>query len=294
MIVSVKNAVRYYGDVRGVDGLNLSVEPGQIVGLLGPNGAGKTTAIHLMMGLLRVDRGSVRVFGDAPDATTVRRRVGIMLQQSGVPDTLTPSELIANFRTYYPHPRSVEEVHALSGVGGFAHRRVARLSGGQRQRLLFALALVGNPDLLFLDEPTVGLDVAIRQEFWDVIRAQADNGTAVILTTHYLEEVDILADAVVVLNEGHEVFSGSPEALKRQVPTRRVRCRTVTQADQMRDWPEVVTLSTEDGVVDLVVTQAESVVRRLLEIDPQLSGLEVRGAHLEEAFVAMTQRREAA
>ncbi len=188
--------------VTALDGVDLALAPGQLTALLGPNGAGKTTAVRLMLGTSRPSAGEVRLFGASPFDRAARQSVGMMLQVGRVPETLTPREHLALFRSYYPEPRPMDGLLAASGIAHIANRRFGTLSGGERQRVLFAAALCGNPHLLFLDEPTVGLDIEARHLFWDAIRELIREGRSVLLTTHYLEEADALADRVVVLHRG--------------------------------------------------------------------------------------------
>ncbi len=203
-----------YRSQRALDGVDLTVNRGELVALLGPNGAGKTTAVKLMLGLLTPDSGIVRVFGQDPRQPQHRQRIGIMLQVARVPETLRVCEHIDLFSSYYPHPLPMREIISAAGLQGFENRLFGELSGGQKQRTLFALALCGDPDLLFLDEPTVGMDVQARRGMWKQIRALLARGKSILLTTHYLEEADTLADRIVVIDHGRVIANGSPAEIK--------------------------------------------------------------------------------
>ena len=192
-IVELIAARKRYGAIEALQGVDLCIRPGEVVALLGPNGAGKTTTISLMLGLRRPTSGSALLFGLDPTDRRARSRVGVMLQESGVMGVLTVRETIRLFRSYYPHPLPLGEILALAGLEEVAHQRVARLSGGQRQRLYFALAICGDPEALFLDEPTAGMDVEARRTFLAGMRTASSAGKTIVLTTHYLEEADALA-----------------------------------------------------------------------------------------------------
>lgn len=281
-------AVRY-GEVDALRGVAVALEPGRLTVLLGPNGAGKTTAIRLLLGLLRPTSGEVRVFGGDPRVRATRRRIGAMMQIAKVPDTLRVGEHIDTFRSYYPAPLPRAELVEAAGLGGLERRLFGTLSGGEKQRLLFALALAGDPDLLFLDEPTVGMDVETRRHFRERIRALGAQGRAVLLTTHDLEEADTLADRVLVLNGGRIVADGPPARIKRQVARRRVRCATALSLDAVRALADVDAAERAGATTTIVTARAESVVRTLLALDPSLHDLEVTGAALEDAFLALTR-----
>lgn len=285
----LRGVLKRYGAVTALDGVSLTLYPGEVVALLGPNGAGKTTAVGLMLGLLRPTRGEVRLFGASPQAIKSRMRVGTMLQLSGVPATLSVREHLELFAAYYPRPLPLGEVLERTGLLGLERRLYGKLSGGQKGRLHLALALVGDPDLLFLDEPTTGLDVASRRSLWEGVRSVTGRGKTVLLTTHYLEEADALADRVVVLNGGRVVAEGTPGEIKASVAGRRVRCATSLPLESLRALPGVRAASQGGDVTDLVVERAEPVVFELLSRDPNLTGLEVTSMGLEEAFLALTQ-----
>ena len=275
-----------------LDQVSLDLRRGEVFALLGPNGAGKTTAISLLLGLLHPDTGSAQVFGKSPQSLAARRRIGAMLQTSGVPDTLTVGELLGLFRSYYPRPRSVADTLALAGVADLLERRYGKLSGGQQRRAQFALAICGNPEILFLDEPTTGLDVEARATLWKTIRQLVGEGCAVALTTHYLEEAEALADRVSVLTRGRMVASGSVQQIRARVAQRRIRCVSRLAADAISRWPEVRGVSRDGERIEIVTDAAGTVVRQLLFEDSGLSELEVQRAGLAEAFVEIT--REAA
>lgn len=285
-----------YGPVTALDRASLEVRRGEVLALLGPNGAGKTTAVQNLLGLRRPVSGRARVFGLAPDSQEARRRCGVMLQVSGVPATLRVAEHVELFRSYYDNPLPAARAIKLSGLEGLERRPAGRLSSGQRQRLMFALALCGNPELLFLDEPTAGLDVSARRGLWDTIRELSAEGRTILLTTHYLEEADALADRVVVLNRGRVVAEGAPSRIKSRVASTRVRCRTALSPRAIADWRGVQHVRAEGASLEVLCTDAEDVVRRLLSEDAGLAGLEVTGAGLEEAFLELTEdpRAEAA
>src|SRR5215831_17109710 len=201
-VVELIDAHKRYGSLEAVKGVNFTIRQGELVAMLGPNGAGKTTSINLMLGLRKPTSGRARLFGLDPNDRRARSRCGVMLQESGVLDTLTVRELVELFGSYYPHPMPPERAIALAGLEEQAKRASGKLSGGQRQRLYFALAVCGDPELIFFDEPTVGMDVESRRGFLDNIREFARAGKTIVLTTHYLEEADELAERIIVIDRG--------------------------------------------------------------------------------------------
>ncbi len=291
-LAELRGASKRYGKQLALDGVDLALHGGELLALLGPNGAGKTTAIGLLLGLLQADTGMVHLGGRPPQDLDARRTVGLMLQSAGIPETLKVGELLDLTRSYYPAPRSVADCVALAGLGGLLERRYGKLSGGQQRRVQFALALCGRPRVLFLDEPTTGLDIEARQGLWKAMRELVAEGCAVLLTTHYLEEAESLADRVVVLNNGRVVARGSVQEIRAHVAQRRIRCVSSIDPEHIANWPHVRSARLEAGRIDIVADLAESVVRRLLAEDAGLSDLEVQRAGLAEAFIELT--REAA
>jgi ABC-2 type transport system ATP-binding protein len=283
-----------YGPVRALNNLRLSVGAGQLVALLGPNGAGKTTAIKLLLGLLAPDRGSVRIFGGDPRDHRVRVKTGAMLQVARVPETLRVREHVDLFSSYYPRPLPQSETLAIAGLEAVKDRLFGELSGGQRQRVLFALAICGDPDLLFLDEPTVGLDVEARRAMWKQIRSLVERGKSVLLTTHYLEEADALADRVVVLSKGAIIAEGTPEEIKASSGGKRIRCQTSLSLAAVRNLAGVVEVQEDRGIFEIRTSSPEPVLRELLNRDAGISGIEVTSAGLEEAFLSLTRQNDVA
>lgn len=276
-----------YGDVVALDGLDLDVRAGEVLAVLGPNGAGKTTAIALLLGSLPVQRGEVRVFGREPGAAAVRFRRGAMLQSSGVPVTLTVSEHLELFSSYYPAPLPVSRLLAVAGLEDVAARRFARLSGGQKQRVMFALALAGDPELVFLDEPTTGLDVEARRSLWREIRALKAAGRTAVLTTHYLEEADALADRIAVVHEGRVVAEGTPAEIKSRAADRRIRCVTSISVEEVAALPGVARVERNGRHLEILAARPEEVLRTLLGRDADLHDLQVTGVGLEDAFLTL-------
>jgi ABC-2 type transport system ATP-binding protein len=288
-VASLESVSMNYGEVRALRGVNFAVRAGEVVALLGPNGAGKTTAVKLLLGLLQPNSGKARVFGGDPTNPQNRMRTGAMLQVGKVPETLRVREHIDLFSSYYPQPLPLEEVLAASGLEKLRDRKFGDLSGGQRQRTLFALAICGNPDLLFLDEPTVGLDVEARRSLWEEIRRLVNRGKTVLLTTHYLEEADALADRIAVINQGEIIAEGTPAEIKAKTSGKRIRCITALSLASLLQIPGVTDVKQDREAVEIHAREAEPVVRALLAKDSSLAGLEVTSAGLEEAFLALTQ-----
>ncbi len=287
-VAALQATTKRYGSITALDGVDLALRRGEVTALLGPNGAGKTTAVKLLLGLVRPTAGHATLFGRDPRSAEARVRVGAMMQLSKVPETLRVREHLDLFRSYYPRPMPMDDLVEVAGLTGLEDRLYGKLSGGQKQRLAFALALCGDPELLFLDEPTVGLDVEARRGFWSEVRRLAGAGRSMLLTTHYLEEADSLADRVVVLQQGKIVADGSPVEIKTRAAARKVRCVTrLATADVLR-LPGVASAARDRGVLEVLATDADSVVRALFARDAELSGLEVVNAGLEEAFLALT------
>jgi ABC-2 type transport system ATP-binding protein len=291
-IARLHSVSKHYGRVTALDNLNLSLYPGEIVALLGPNGAGKTTVVRLLLGLAAPNNGSVRVMGNDPRDAEARASIGAMLQLTRVPETLRVREHIDLFRSYYPNPLPAPEVVRIARLEGLENTFYGKLSGGQKQRVLFALALVGNPRLVFLDEPTVGMDIESRRALWERIRTLAAQGKTVLLTTHYLEEADALASRIVVIGKGRILAEGTPTEIKHRVTGRRICCITDLDLEFLRSLPSVLSVEQDRESAVIIAGEAERVALELLRNDPALRGLEISAPGLEEAFLALTGSQE--
>jgi ABC-2 type transport system ATP-binding protein len=288
LLAQLHGARKSYGKVQALDAVDIDVRAGEVLAVLGANGAGKSTALGLLTGRLSADAGQVELFGGHPCDAAMRRGIGVMLQEGGLPDTLRVAEHVRLFSTYYPNPRPLAETLALAGIEDIAGRRYDALSGGQQRRVQFALAICGRPALMFVDEPTVGLDVESRRNFWSVLRQLRNEGTGIVLTTHYLEEADALADRVLLLAGGRVIAEDTPAGIKSRAAGKRLRARTTVPLDALSRWPEARTAKLVDGVADLVSNDVERLLRRWLAADANLSELEVRPLNLEEAFLSLT------
>jgi ABC-2 type transport system ATP-binding protein len=288
-IAALANVTKRYGAVVALDNLSLALRPGEVVALLGPNGAGKSTAVRLLLGLIAPTSGGVHVFGSDPCTTATRTRVGAMLQVARIPETLRVREHLDLFRSYYPRPLAMQEIVRIAQLDGIENKFFSQLSGGQKQRVLFGLALCGDPDLIFLDEPTAGMDIEARRGLWQQIRSLADRGKTVLLTTHYLEEADALAHRIIVLNKGKIVSEGTPSEIKSLGAGRKIRCNTRLTVEYLRSLPSVTEVEQNRGGVIVTASDAENVVREMLLRDETLCNLEIASPALEDAFLALTQ-----
>ena len=289
-LACLRGVTKRFGPVIALSGFDLEVRQGEVLAVLGANGAGKTTALALLTGRLGADAGAVSLFGRDPRDPIVRRGIGVMLQDGKLPDTLQVAEQIRLFSSYYPNPRPLADTIALSGLEGLGKRRYSALSGGQQRRVQFALAICGRPRLLFVDEPTVGLDVQARRNFWQVLRTLRDDGTGIVLTTHYLEEADALADRVVLMAAGRTLAHGSPAAIKAQALGKRVIAVTGVAAAELARWPEVEAVEARDGRTHVRSRHSEALLRRWLAADPRLSDLQVLPLSLDDAFLSLTSQ----
>jgi ABC-2 type transport system ATP-binding protein len=287
--IVLSRLAKSYGAVRAVDSVDLAIAAGETVALLGPNGAGKSTTLEMMLGLVRPDAGHVSLFGMAPAEAVRAGVVGGMLQ-TGLPvDHLRVRELVSLIASYYPRPRPVDEVLEVTGLTELAQRWAAKLSTGQAQRVRFAAALVGDPDLLVLDEPTAGVDVEGRREFWQAVRSVATTGKTVIFATHYLEEADSYADRIVLIAGGRVAADGSATELKARTGSRTVRA-TVPGVDEaaLTALPGVIDAERHGEAVVLSCSDADAAVIALFQSFPGVRDIEVRGGSLEDAFMALT------
>jgi ABC-2 type transport system ATP-binding protein len=276
-VVSVRGLTKSYGEFEALKGINFELGAGEVFGLLGPNGAGKTTTIEILEGYRERDSGEVEVLGADPATADLdwRGRIGVVLQSSAMYENLTVAEHLAQFAGYYEHPRPVDEVIELIGLEEKRDTRARRLSGGQRRRLDLGLALIGDPELIFLDEPTTGFDPGARRRAWDTIRSLRELGKTILLTTHYLDEVEQLADRVAVLREGRIVASGTVQELVGDAPATEIRYR--------RNG-EVVVLETDEPTRVL-----HELTEAAMQRGEELEGLEVRKPSLEEVYLSLTQ-----
>jgi ABC-2 type transport system ATP-binding protein len=277
------------GVVHAVRGLDISIAPGETVALLGPNGAGKSTTIDMLLGLLPPDAGTIAVFGMAPRQAVQAGAVGAMLQVGSLIRDLSVRELVTMMAALYPNPLPVDEVLELTGTASFARQRTQKLSGGQSQRVRFAVALVSNPDLLVLDEPTVAMDVEGRHAFWTTMRGFAARGATVLFATHYLEEADSHADRIILMARGTVVADGPASEIKAVVGSRTIQA-TLPGADPARlaGLPGVGGVDTRGEMVVLRCADSDTALRALLAGYPQARDIEVTGARLEQAFLQLT------
>ncbi|TVX88411.1 ABC transporter ATP-binding protein [Paenibacillus agilis] len=288
--IECKNVVKQFGDFRAVDDMNLAFEKGKISALLGPNGAGKTTAISMMLGLMRPTSGEIQVLGMPAGTKELRQRVGALTQDVRAADGLKVKEVLELFRSYYRNPMSLERLLDISGLHGDVKRKAASLSGGQRRRLAFAQSLAGNPDLILLDEPTVAMDIEARGRFWETIRALAGDGRTVLLTTHYLEEADAVADHIAVIAQGKVVAEGAPEKLKAQTALRTISFRA-TNAPEEQVWltlPGVEKAECNGERIRLHAQQTDELLFTLMQSKWGVTDIEVQSASLEDTFRSLT------
>ena len=287
--IELSGLVKSYGAVRAVRGIDVSVAAGETVALLGPNGAGKSTTIDMLLGLLDPDGGTVSVFGKTPSDAIDAGSVGAMLQTGSLIRDLSVRELVTMMASLYPNPLEIDSVLELTGLTEVAGQRTNKLSGGQTQRVRFAVALISNPELLVLDEPTVAMDVEGRQAFWGAMREFASRGKTIVFATHYLEEADAYADRVVLMAFGRIVADGPPTEIKAMVGTRTIRA-TLPGAE-LTALGEVAGVSHAERHGDTVIlncSDSDAAIRALLSSFPEARDIEISGAGLEEAFLQLT------
>ncbi len=283
------------GPVHAVRAIDVSIGRGETVALLGPNGAGKSTTIDMLLGLTAPDGGTVSLFGMEPTAAVDAGAIGAMLQTGALIRDLSVRELVTVMASLYPNPLGVDEVLDLTGIDGFAERRTQKLSGGETQRARFAIALVSNPELLVLDEPTVAMDVEGRHAFWSAMREFAAGGKTVVFATHYLEEADAYADRIVLMAHGRVVADGPPNEIKAMVGSKTIRA-TIPGADldELAKLPGVTAADSRGEAVVLACSDSDEAIRALLERFPEARDIEISAAGLEEAFLQLTGDEDAA
>lgn len=287
--IEARGLHKSYGSVHAVRGVDISIDAGETVALLGPNGAGKSTTIDMILGLAEPDEGKVSVLGGAPSAAVDAGLVGAMLQTGALIRDLSVRELVDMVASLYPAPLPVSEALELTGLAALADQRTQKLSGGETQRVRFAVALVANPKLLVLDEPTVAMDVEGRRSFWVTMRELAAHGRTVLFATHYLEEADAYADRAVLMAHGQVVADGPPNEIKARVGTRTIKA-TLPGADleALRALPGVGGVERRGEAVLLSCSDSDAAIRALLQESPQVRDIEIAAAGLEEAFMELT------
>ncbi len=291
--VAIENLSVQYGAVKALDGVSLTLEAGKLLALLGPNGAGKTTLLSAMLGLVKPHRGSLSLFGQRPGSLAARSLTGVMLQNSGVPELLDVAELVELFASYHIDPMTPDQAMANAGIEALGRRRFGTLSGGQKQQVLFALAIVGRPRLLLLDEPSNGMDLQARARLWQTVQTMRDAGTAVLLTTHYIEEADRLADEVVLLDRGRVLACDSPARIRSRLSGSEIRFSTRLDQQALSRLLDGSDFELSGGRCRLLSPQPERLLARLLQADPDLAELEVRPTSLEDALSALTLEQAA-
>lgn len=288
-LAELSGVSKRYGKVVALDGMELQVRPAELLAVLGPNGAGKSTAISLMLGLRTPDAGTARLFSQSPLNLASRRHIGVMMQEVALPPELRVREHVDLVASYYPEPMTAEDALRLTRTLPLAARPYGKLSNGQKRQVQFAIAVVGRPKLLFLDEPTVGLDLPSREMMWSMLRELVRQGASIVLTTHYLEEAEALADRVVVLAKGHTIATGTVNQLRSLVGRKRITCETSLPPELVAAWPEVQTVIRDRARLHITASNSDAVVKRLAMADGNFLDLEVHRAGLAEAFTELTQ-----
>jgi ABC-2 type transport system ATP-binding protein len=289
VMIEMRGLEKSFGAIAAVRGVDLAIAPGEVVALLGPNGAGKSTTLDMLLGLLRPDRGRVSLLGRDPYEAIRLGTVGAMLQTGGLIRDLTVRELLTMIGSLYPAAMPLADLLALTGIEEFAGQRTHKLSGGQTQRVRFAMALVSDPDVLVLDEPTVAMDVKTRHAFWQSMRAIGGRSKTVVFATHYLEEADLYADRIVLMAQGRVVADGPTTEIKAMVGSRTIEATLPgADPDALAAVPGVTAVTVRGDVVTLTCTDSDAALRALLPAHPDMHAIEIRGAGLEEAFLELT------
>jgi len=278
-----------FGKIVALDDLDLQIRAGELFALLGQNAAGKTTAISLLLGLQPPDAGTAFLFGLSPLEIEARRNIGVMMQEAALVPELSVREQIELVASYYPEPMTPATTLQLTHLESLADRPYGKLSGGQKRQVQFALAICGRPKLLFLDEPTVGLDIQSRELMWSTLRRFVSEGVSIVLTTHYLEEAEALADRVAVLAKGRVIASGSVNEMRALVVKKQISCSSSLSVEQIRTWKEVQSAHRDHKGLQITAGNVEAVVRRLLDEDEDLQDLEIHRAGLAQTFTELTQ-----
>ncbi|NVK88439.1 MAG: ABC transporter ATP-binding protein [Gammaproteobacteria bacterium] len=289
-IINVVDVTKEYGNTTVLSAIDLKLNHGEVVALLGENGAGKTTLINTILGLTAHSKGAVKVFDADAGSKTARQRIGCVLQDTQLPDTLTPIEHLTLFSSYYPTPLPLEVLIDLLSLEDFAHRRLNQLSGGQKQRLYLALAMCGDPDIIFLDEPTVGLDIHSRKQLWNAIKKLQQAGKSIILTTHYLEEAEALAERLVYLVKGQIQFDGAMSEFKKQFNAKTICAISDLDIHEVDAWDTVTAVTRNQDRVSIVTHHVEAVLARLFQSNVNLSDLTVSSQTLENIMYQISQQ----
>ncbi|MDN4503567.1 ABC transporter ATP-binding protein [Alteromonadaceae bacterium BrNp21-10] len=294
VIAQVENLSKAFAGKAALCQIDLSIHAGEILAILGPNGAGKTTLINLLLGRIRADSGSASLFGYPAGSLQAKRLTGAMLQIANLPDTLTIAEHIELFQSYYANPMELQTVLDYAGLSELQSRSSKKLSGGEKQRLLFALAICGNPRLLFLDEPSVAMDVESRRRLWQSIMDIKASGAAIVLTTHYLDEADHLADRIIMLNQGKIIQQGSSADIKAQVASKVIRFMSDLATTALIHIPAITNVVRSGKYVELHSTDANASVIGLCDESIAMPELSIQGAALEDAFLHCNQHAQSA
>ncbi|WP_019640608.1 ABC transporter ATP-binding protein [Paenibacillus fonticola] len=293
IIIEMNHVTKSFKDKKAVDGISFQIAKGSIVAILGPNGAGKTTALSMMLGLLEPTEGTVRLFGGQPKDRKIRERIGTMLQEVNFMDKLKVRELLALFRSYYPAPLDMDSLIELTGLSkSDLNRYGEKLSGGQKRSLGFALAMAGNPELVFFDEPTVGLDIAARRRFWDHVGRLADEGRTILFTTHYLQEADDIADRILLFNQGKLAADGTPEQIKFQIVKRTISFTSNEDSPDLRErlmkLPPVLDCYDKDGRIYVSTDDTDEALAAIFAEQLPVHDIRIDQGRLDEAFEQLT------
>lgn len=296
-IIEMSGVSKIFKDKKAVDHISFTIAKGSITAILGPNGAGKTTALAMMLGLLEPSEGTVSLFGLHPQDKKVRERTGAMLQEVSVMDRLKVREIIALIRSYYPRPMDTETlIKATSLTPADLNRYAEKLSGGQKRSLGFALALAGDPELLFFDEPTVGLDISARRRFWEIVRAMAEQGKTILFTTHYLQEAEDIADRILLFSQGSLVADGSPDEIKAGIVKRSVSFLPLADEAELRghllELAAIEGCYVKDGRIHVTTENTDEALKAIFGAGLPVRDVRVEQGRLDEAFEQLTMHQE--
>lgn len=295
--VDIKQLTKVFKDNKAVDDVSFSIKRGEIVAILGPNGAGKSTTMLLMLGLLQPTNGEAKLFNADAKEKKIREKIGVMLQEVSLMDGLKVKEIIGLFRSYYPNPLSIDKLVRLTGLSDEdLNKRTEKLSGGQKRRVGFALALAGNPDLLFFDEPTVGMDISARKVFWETVKELADKGKTIIFSTHYLQEADDVAERIILFNKGKVIADGKPEELKGNLLKQSVSfvVNGPFSKENFLQLPQVSDVYVKGGRTFIITSNTDSVLAKIFADQLLVHDIAIEKGRLEEAFEQLTIEQQEA